>query len=64
MFVKQWRRQRHQEQLPQGAFNLRGGILVPVLSLLGMCLHFSKSQTESNSFWSDRIDLRGCIVFH
>ena len=29
MFVKQWRRQRHQEQLPQGAFNLRGGILVP-----------------------------------
>ena len=38
MFVKQWRRQRHQEQLPQGAFNLRGGILVPVLSLL-VCVY-------------------------
>ena len=38
MFVKQWRRQRHQEQLPQGAFNLRGGILVPVLSLL-VCIY-------------------------
>lgn len=38
MFVKQWRRQRHQEQLPQGTFNLRGGILVPVLSLL-VCVY-------------------------
>ncbi len=38
MFVKQWRRQRHQEQLPQGAFNLRGGILVPALSLL-VCVY-------------------------
>ncbi|WP_283600807.1 APC family permease [Ligilactobacillus aviarius] len=38
MFVKQWRRQWHQEQLPQGAFNLRGGILVPVLSLL-VCVY-------------------------
>ena len=38
MFVKQWRRQRHHEQLPQGAFNLRGGILVPVLSLL-VCVY-------------------------
>lgn len=38
MFIKQWRRQRHQEQLPQGAFNLRGGILVPVLSLL-VCVY-------------------------
>ena len=38
MFVKQWRRQRHQEQLPQGDFNLRGGILVPVLSLL-VCVY-------------------------
>ena len=38
MFVKQWRRQRHQEQLPQGAFNLRDGILVPVLSLL-VCVY-------------------------
>ncbi|WP_286007038.1 APC family permease [Ligilactobacillus aviarius] len=38
MFVKQWRRQRHQEELPQGAFNLRGGILVPVLSLL-VCVY-------------------------
>ena len=38
MFVKQWRRQRHQEQLPQGAFNLRGGILVPELSLL-VCVY-------------------------
>ena len=38
MFVKQWRRQRHQEQLPQEAFNLRGGILVPVLSLL-VCVY-------------------------
>lgn len=38
MFVKQWRRQRHHEKLPQGAFNLRGGILVPVLSLL-VCIY-------------------------
>ena len=38
MFAKQWRRQRHHEQLPQGAFNLRGGILVPVLSLL-VCVY-------------------------
>ncbi|KRM52012.1 APC family permease [Ligilactobacillus araffinosus] len=38
MLVKQWRRQRHHEKLPQGAFNLRGGILVPVLSLM-VCVY-------------------------
>lgn len=38
MLVKQWRRQRHYEKLPQGAFNLRGGILVPVLSLM-VCVY-------------------------
>ena len=50
MFVKQWRRQRHQEQLPQGAFNLRGRNFSSSAFIAGMCLHFSKSQTESNSF--------------
>lgn len=38
MLVKQWRRQHHYEKLPQGAFNLRGGILVPLLSLL-VCVY-------------------------
>lgn len=38
MFVKQWRRQRNHEKIPQNAFNLRGGILVPLLSLL-VCVY-------------------------
>lgn len=38
MFVKQWKRQHNHEKLPEGAFNLRGGILVPLLSL-SVCVY-------------------------
>lgn len=38
MFVKQWRKQRHHEESSQGSFNLHGGILIPLLSLL-VCVY-------------------------
>lgn len=38
MLRKQWRRQHHLEQAPKGAFKLRGGILIPCLSLV-ICVY-------------------------